>query len=121
MKMIKAFVVEDEIIIRMYLTKALKELGCEIIGESSTGEEAVGLVRNNAPDVIFMDIRLAGKMNGVEAALTIREKMHFPIVFLSAFDAHIPPDMTDIFFADKPIHTFLLEEIISKIRAADVT
>jgi len=57
----------------------------ELIGSSADGETAVELARKTSPDVVIMDIELAGEMNGVAAGLKIKEhKPDTAIVLLSA-------------------------------------
>ena len=68
---IRALLVEDEVLIRMTLRFMLEDLGCEIVGETGFGEEAPELSRKLSPDVVFMDIRLNGKIDGIEAARRI--------------------------------------------------
>ena len=56
----------------------------ELLGSAADGEAAVELARKTSPDVIIMDIELAGEMNGVEAGLKIKEhKLDTAIVLLS--------------------------------------
>jgi len=56
----------------MDIRRSLIELGYEVSGTATTGELAVELAGNLHPDLILMDIMLAGKMNGIEAAEEIK-------------------------------------------------
>lgn len=69
--MIRVFIVDDHAVVRMGL-KALIELHDKfsVIGEAGSGEEALSLVQKMVPDVVIMDIRMAG-MNGIEACQEI--------------------------------------------------
>jgi DNA-binding NarL/FixJ family response regulator len=49
-----------------------------------SGEAAVGAVRADRPDVVLMDIRLPGAMDGTEAAGAIWEQFHVPVVYVTA-------------------------------------
>ena len=51
----------------------------------ATGEEAIQSVEQEQPDVILMDMRLAGEMDGVQAAQEIRTHFETPIVFLTGY------------------------------------
>lgn len=75
--------VEDSRFIAMFLGEFLGQNGYSV-HNVTTGEEAVQYVLLNKPDLILMDIELAGKMNGIEAALLIVKQNEIPIIFLTA-------------------------------------
>jgi DNA-binding NarL/FixJ family response regulator len=65
--MIKVLVVDDQVLIRAGLAALLRAApGVQVVGEAASGEEAVALARESAPDVVLMDIRMPG-VNGIEA------------------------------------------------------
>lgn len=63
----------------------LGDLGYDVTGNTPTGEDAVRLVEELKPDLVLMDIHLAGPMDGIEAAQRIRKQYGTPVVFLTAF------------------------------------
>lgn len=65
-------VVEDENIVAMDIRQSLKRLGYGVPAVAATGEEARAAARFWQPDLILMDIRLRGPMDGIEAAAHIR-------------------------------------------------
>jgi two-component system cell cycle sensor histidine kinase/response regulator CckA len=77
-------VVEDEAIVAMDLEMQLQAIGYQVIALFSRGEDAAAKVPALAPDVVLMDIRLGGTMDGIEAARRIRETLDVPIVYLTA-------------------------------------
>lgn len=78
-------VVEDEYLIAVSLERAFDKAGFEVVGLCRSGEQAVArALRDDCPDLVLMDIRLAGALDGVEAALRIRQRCASPIVFHSA-------------------------------------
>jgi DNA-binding response OmpR family regulator len=81
----RVLIVEDEAIIGMAMRVRLKRMDYDVPAVARTGEEAVGLAMQHRPDLILMDIRLAGRMDGVEAAVQIRRDADIPIVFLTAY------------------------------------
>jgi len=83
---LRAVICEDEALIRMTLKLMLTEMGCDVVGETAYGEEAVSLVETHRPDVVFLDIRLKDDVDGVEAALRINTLCNAAIVFMSAYD-----------------------------------
>jgi PAS domain S-box-containing protein len=77
-------IVEDEAIVAEDLAQKLNRLGYEVQGITATGEDAVMLARDEPPDLVLMDIRLQGRMDGVEAARAIRSECDLPIIYLTA-------------------------------------
>ena len=81
-KSCKVLVVEDEGLIALDISNRLTALGHELVGTASTAEEA--LEKASEADIVLMDIRIDGPVDGVDAAARIREKYHVPVVFLTA-------------------------------------
>ena len=81
-------IVEDEALFREMLVEVLsRRTGLEIVGTADQGEKAIALARERKPDVVLMDIELAGEMDGIDVALAIkRESPGIGIVILSAHD-----------------------------------
>ena len=80
----RILVVEDERVIALDLTATLSELGYEVIGTAATGEDAIRKARNLEPNLVLMDIRLAGAVDGVQAAEAIKRERDIPIIYLTA-------------------------------------
>jgi len=78
-------VVEDEFIVSAEIEERLIAMVFHITGSADTGEQAIELVRQGHPDLVLMDIRLKGEMDGITAAATIRHQFHLPIIFLTAY------------------------------------
>lgn len=77
-------IVEDEGIVAEDLACKVRQLGYEVAGTTGTGEEAIRLAREEQPDLVLMDIRLAGAMDGIEAAQHILKERKLPILYLTA-------------------------------------
>jgi len=77
-------IVEDEAIIAKALSEQLTRLGYEVLGITATGEEAVVLARERRPNVVLMDIRLKGSMDGIQAAERIGRDGKAPVIYLTA-------------------------------------
>jgi CheY-like chemotaxis protein len=80
----RILIVEDEAITVSALKRELASLGYEVAGTASTTDEALSGVETQKPDLVLMDIRLAGAINGIVAAVAIRGNFHVPVVFLTA-------------------------------------
>ncbi|MCX6689901.1 MAG: response regulator, partial [Methanoregula sp.] len=59
-------VVEDEALIAANLVQTLSSLGYTVHKPVATGEDAIRAVKTRKPDLVLMDIKLAGAMNGIE-------------------------------------------------------
>jgi len=66
------------------LCDTLEDLGYAVVDVVASGEEAIARARSAHPSAILMDIRLAGEMDGIQAAARIRSEQDIPIVFLGA-------------------------------------
>ena len=86
--MLKLLLVEDNPKLRPALKAGLEGTGkVTVIAETDRGEEALSLCLDRAPEVILMDVQLAGAMNGIESAIAIRREFpRLPIVFYSIQD-----------------------------------
>ncbi len=80
----RILIVEDEAVTSVLLEKTLKELGYEVVGSAFDGAEAINLAREKQPDIILMDIRIQGDMDGIETAKRIYQQYKIPIIYLTA-------------------------------------
>jgi len=78
-------IVEDEAITAKAIESSLQQMGYQISLIVDTGDKAVAAAMEEKPDLILMDIRLKGNMDGIEAAKQIRSVLDTPIVFLTAY------------------------------------
>ena len=85
---IHLLLVEDNVSLRAAMKSGLEDTGkVTIVAETDRGEEAIGLALDHPPDVILMDVQLAGVMNGVQSAIAIRREVpRLPVVFYSIQD-----------------------------------
>jgi len=80
----RLLIVEDERITAEDLRDILTELGYVVVSIVSTGSAAIATVEREAPDLVLMDIRIQGNLDGTETAGILRERFDTPIVFLTA-------------------------------------
>jgi len=81
---LRVVVAEDEALIRLDLAEMLTELGYEVVGQASDGEQAVELVKEHRPDVVIMDVKMP-VLDGISAAEQIGKDRIAPVVMLTAF------------------------------------
>ena len=77
-------IVEDELLVAWHLESLVREQNLEVCGLVPDGEGAIEQAIDLDVDLILMDIRLAGRMDGIEAARRIREQRDTPIIFITA-------------------------------------
>jgi PAS domain S-box-containing protein len=80
----RILVVEDERIVALDLASTLSELGYAVAAVATRGEEAIELALRLEPQLILMDVRLAGAMDGIQAAHAICQERDVPVVYLTA-------------------------------------
>jgi chemotaxis response regulator CheB len=80
----RILIVEDESVVATNLQQSLTEMGYDVIDWVPTGEAAIDLAEREHPDLILMDIHLAGALNGIESARKIWQMLQIPIVYCTA-------------------------------------
>lgn len=75
--------VEDETIVALDAQDTVEELGCRVIGYATNAVDAERLAADQVPDLILMDIRINGSIDGIEAASRLRTWYKAPIIFVS--------------------------------------
>ena len=81
---ITVLLVEDEKIVAKYIEKQLEGAGYTLLACVAKGEEALEKVESLKPDIVLMDIKLIGGMDGIEAADIIRKNYQTPVIFLTS-------------------------------------
>ena len=80
----RILVVENEAVIARHIADQLRELGHEVVGTCNRGEDAVERMAAEDPDLVLMDIRLAGS-GGPEVARALIEERPGPVVVVAAY------------------------------------
>jgi CheY-like chemotaxis protein len=78
-------IVEDERVAAWNIQSALEKFGYTVVANIGSGDKAVGLAGTLKPDLVLMDIRLPGEIDGIEAAARIRNQFKIPVVYLTAY------------------------------------
>lgn len=81
----KILIVEDENIIALDIRSMLEDLGYLVSDIVSSGEESIKKASRTKPDLILMDIKLKGSLDGVSAGEEIFRQFRIPIVYLTAY------------------------------------
>lgn len=83
--MTSVLVVEDEAVVAADIASSLKSFGYAVPATAASGEDAVARAREQHPDLVLMDIRLRGKLDGIEAATIIKNELRIPTLYVTAY------------------------------------
>jgi len=78
-------IVEDDAVIAISTRMVLEELGYDVSSMYASGEEAIERIEEEKPDVVLMDMKLLGKMDGIETAAHVTSNFHVPVILLTAY------------------------------------
>lgn len=81
----RILIVEDESIVALDIQNRLRRLGYSVPGFVATGAQAIAKTAELEPDLVLMDIKLKGEMDGIEAAEQIKTQFGVPSIYLTAF------------------------------------
>jgi two-component system, cell cycle sensor histidine kinase and response regulator CckA len=112
----RILIVEDETIVQLDLQRRLEQMGHTVVGLAARGEEAVAKAHELKPDLVLMDVRLEGPMDGIEAAKRIRATQKTPVVYVTAYASTIEDAKQDVFgpCVTKPFRTTELQAVIAR-------
>jgi len=116
---LKALVVDDEQLAREELSFLLAQVGgVEVVGQAANGIEAMGLIEDLSPDLIFLDVQMPG-MNGFEVARQmLGRESAAEIVFVTAYDQYAIEgfQVNAVDYLLKPVDVMRLEQAVQRTR-----
>lgn len=80
----RILVVEDEALIAEEIQDRLTRMKFQVVGIEDTGPRAIETAQRARPDLVLMDIRLKGNMDGIDTAAEIRKRLNVPVVYMTA-------------------------------------
>jgi len=78
-------VVEDERVVAHDIAESLDRMGYEVVGTAASSTECLAHAERQRPDLVLMDIRIEGALDGIETAKLLRSRFDVPVIFLTAF------------------------------------
>jgi two-component system, response regulator PdtaR len=114
-------VVEDEPIVAMHIARIAIEFGCELGGIAAAGPEALAIADSRPPKIALIDIRLIGRMDGIEVARRLHKQHGTLAVFITADAPHLDQRSFDFPFVaivGKPFSHDTLEGALAEACAA---
>jgi len=112
---LRVLIVEDEVLLRLEAQYALQSAGFEIAGVAWSADQSVEIAAREKPDLVLMDIRLAGARDGIDAACEIRSRLGIASIFVTA---HGDPDTVARAQSAKPVGFLTKPYTISGLTAA---
>lgn len=80
----RVMIVEDDPLLSIVEEKMIEKLGYQVVGKARSGEETLAKFEDLNPEILVIDIQLAGKLNGIQTVEKLRELYsNFPVIFLS--------------------------------------
>lgn len=80
----RILIVEDEAVVALDIERRVRDLGYAVAGTAAAAEDALRIAARERPDLVLMDIRLRGIMDGIEAGRQIRSQWGIPVIYLTA-------------------------------------
>jgi len=78
-------VVEDERVVASDIAESLAQMGYDVVGTAASSSECIEHAEKRRPDLVLMDIRIEGPLDGIETARLLRSRFDVPVIFLTAF------------------------------------
>jgi CheY-like chemotaxis protein len=115
----RIFIVEDDRIVAEDLREILEKRGYEIVGTASNGRESIEGIKKTEPDLLLMDVRIDGELNGIEVAIVAGSLFErpIPIIFITGLlekEYTYLNVLTDYVYINKPIQEHLLLEAVAR-------
>lgn len=80
----KVLLVEDERVVAKDLALTLESMGYEVIGSAATRDEALAICAKQVPDIVLMDIRIKGNVDGIDTAKELLDLYGLHVIYLTA-------------------------------------
>ncbi len=115
----KVLIVEDDFMLSMINRKYIELMGHLVVGSVTNGPDAIEAVKKHAPDIILMDLRLDGQMDGIDAMIEIAKFSSAPAIYLTGNSDEenktraVKTNM--LAFCVKPVHFEQLQQLFSAI------
>ncbi|MEP2448566.1 MAG: response regulator [Balneola sp.] len=113
----KVLIVEDDMIISLVVENMIKELGHIVVGKAVSGEEAIVIANKEKPDILLMDIRLKGDMDGIDTVAKIKETIDSQVIYLTGNSDRLNFERAkDTDFADLIVKPFTISDLDKSLK-----
>ena len=118
----RAVVIEDEALLRLYFIQQLEKNGVTVVGQAAKGAAALDLIGESRPDVAFLDIKLADSISGMDVARMIEDGSTTRVVLMTAYSidqlGFDPPPSNVAGMIPKPVTEYDLQKIVRELQGA---
>lgn len=119
MRLKKVIIVEDDAILTLVQKQMVSRLGYEVVGTASSGEEVIHSVQKMNPDIMLIDVQLAGELDGIATVRKLRERGNeTPVIFISGcIDTELLSSAKEVGYIDflrKPVDIMELKANLKK-------
>ena len=118
--MIKVLIVEDDFMLCLINKKSIELIGHTVVATVASGADAIAEAKKHKPDVVLMDLRLDGEMDGIETMNEISKFSNAPVIYLTGNSDEISKKRaakTNLLgFCVKPVHFEELQNLFSKVK-----
>ena len=115
----KVLIVEDDFMLTLINKKYVELMGHKVVATVTNGADAIEAAKEHNPDIILMDIRLDGNLNGVDTMIEIGKFSNVPAIYLTGnSDEENKSNASKtnmIAFCVKPVHFEQLQEFFLKV------
>ena len=109
-------IVEDELLVAENIRELLNAAGYNVVAICTSGEEAIEIFEQMNPDLVLMDIRLAGHLDGIQTAAVIHQTFkQVPILFLTAYGEELIPEIGSVGVCDLLTKPYDKTQVIQSI------
>ncbi|MDR9418481.1 response regulator [Gracilimonas sp.] len=115
----KVMIVEDDPLLSIVEEKMVKRLGYEVVGKAKSGEETLDMIKEFNPEILLLDMQLAGSLNGIQTAEELKKcHKNIPVIFLSGDNSEsVLKQAKDVNYVDfllKPVSPKALSDSLTK-------
>ena len=80
---LRILAVEDEVLVRRFIDRTLTKLGHRVVGIVATSKDCIEMAKKESPDLILMDVKISGEIDGIETADLLQKESNIPVIFLT--------------------------------------
>ncbi len=117
----KVLVIEDDSILSLFYRSLLKRMGYSVVGVINNSNDVANAVNKHQPDILLMDVKIAGDADGIETAREIRTGNGMPIIFTTGNSepetVKRAKEVSNSYYLVKPILEMDLKKVLDGLYA----
>jgi len=118
--MATVLIVEDDFVLGLLNRKTLELMGHTVVASATSGLKAIESTKKHNPNVILMDLRLDGSLDGIDTMNEIAKFSDVPVIYLTGNSDEISKERASktnmLGFCVKPVHFEELKALLSKVK-----